>query len=182
MAYTWLQSLPSVAAIENFDDIGMDPCDCEICRSGENHYDAGVSRVDKEPIEQVTYGVAIDKADFRQGIGKPAESGQAETFAEYVKPEERNITEHVTLLLQSMRAYLGLDEFPRALGPGAYDFSALCDMCDDELRIGLVVHPDNSKRALAYFKQLQVDTHTTAHVRRHLARKHRSQTLKRSFF
>ena len=84
-----------VAAIDDFDDIEMESCDRESCRAGGRLHDAAGSRVDKELIEQVAYGG-----------GKLAES---ERFAECVKPEQRSIGEHVTLLLQSMRAYLGVD-------------------------------------------------------------------------
>jgi hypothetical protein len=50
------------------------------------------------------------------------------------------------------------------------------------MRIGLLVHPDDHDRVLAYFTQLQITTYSTAHVRRTLARKHRSQALQRIFF
>ena len=78
-----VMSVAPVAVIENFDDIEMVPCDCEMCRAGGRHHDAAGSRVDKELIEQVAYGG-----------GRLAES---ERFAECVKPERRSIEEHVTL-------------------------------------------------------------------------------------
>ena len=34
----------SDAVIENFDEIGTEPCDCEICRSGRSHNEVEVSK------------------------------------------------------------------------------------------------------------------------------------------
>ena len=153
---------------ENCDEIKEESCDCEICRAESSCHDETVARVDKEPSETVV-----------DGGGKLVESERVE---ECIRPEQRSIEERVTLLLQSMRAYLGRNEFPQALGPRTEDFSVLCEMQDDEVRIHYAVHPDHSERALEYFRQLQVDTNTSAHVRRHLAKKHRSQTLMRQLF
>ena len=141
-------------ASETFDEIEVIPCTCAICSSGGNH------------------GEACDEDVIPQSVLKSVGSSQMDDLPLHTRVDERDIEEHTTLLLQSLRAYLGADEFRRALGPSAEDFSTLCSLRDDELRICVVVNHDQYDRALAYFNRLQVNTHSTAHVRRMLAKTH----------
>ena len=81
---------------------------------------------------------------------KSFESSQMDNHPLHTRVDARDIEEHTTLLLQSLRAYLGADEFRRALGPSAEDFFSLCSLRDDELRICVVVHHDQYDRVLGF--------------------------------
>ena len=167
-----------------FDDIELLPCDCGICRSKGDRVVSEISGNDKVRIGSVSDDGVIEKESGKvtQGETQIAASGQEDDPTPHVRVDERGIEEHVILMLQCLRAFLGLDAFQRVLGQSADDFSTLCSFQDDEMRIGFLVHPDDHDRVLAYFTQLQVTTYSTAHVRRTLARKHRSQALQRTFF